>query len=1132
MRRLTIFAACLLAAVLVNLPSPAQDVITTYIGGGPNGIPAIDGFLYQPYDVAVDGSGNVYIAAYSQNRVFKVNTSGTISVVAGSGAQGYVGDGVAGGAATADLYNPFGVAVDTSGNVYISDRTNCVVREVNASTKTISTILGTGTCSSSAGNLSYPSALALDGSGDLFIADTNNCVIRKFVLSSKTSSVVAGSGSCGYSGDGGAATTADLYYPQGIAVDSAGDLFISDTDNCRIREVKKSTGNISTIAGTGTCTYSGDGNPATAAEIYYPEQIAINSAGTTATFADYNNHRIRQFTVGGNITTIAGNGTACSGTCGEGGSATSAELYYPIGIAVSGSNYYIGNNDNDVVDAFTVGGNLTRFAGNHSSNIETITNGAPANGVQFSYQFGIFNDTANNVYVADQNNQYVREFVNSTGLVNFFAGDGTAGYSGNSSTATDVEVYKPYGVSKDSSGNVYIADTYNCLIRKVTSAGAISNVAGYIYNGTSASQCGFSGDGESALSAKLYYPYDVTVDSKGNLYIADYDSHTVRKVSGGVISTIAGIGGINGYGGDGGPAVSALLYQPEAVAVDPAGNVFIADTGNCRVREIVAATGYIYTVAGNGACNYGGDGLATDNAVEYPQGVAVDANDNLFISDYTSRVRWVSPSGMMTTIAGSGTAGYYGDGGVAIYGELNEPTGIALDTAGNIIVSDYNNWRIRKVSVFPAVSTNLASLSYGLQSVGSTSSPQTLIVSAYGPVTISNISTTGAYSEADDCPSTLANGKTCIMYVYFTPTGSGKASGSVTINSNGFFNAVNTVALTGQGSAISLAGAPLAFGNQLVKTTSATKTVTVKNNGTTAVTMGAITSTNTTDYTVASNTCPASGATLGGGASCAIGVTFNPQSTGAKRGTIVINDSDPSSPQLVGLSGTGTSNVTLCTSPPSGCPTTVTFNTQAVTTTGAATKITVTNNTGANITLGNPAVTATGPFVIASTTTCTADLIIANTGTCVIEMEFKPTKVGFASGSVSVSDNDVTGSQSVTLQGYGTGVKFSPGSVTFGATNRGTQVSTPVVITNVGTTPIIFTGAEISGTNSLDFANNYNDSPPCGYNSGTPLQPGKTCQITIYFDPSIDGAESAAYKLFDNSVGSPQVLTLKGTGQN
>jgi trimeric autotransporter adhesin len=1125
MRRVTILAALLLATLLLSISGVAQDVITTAIGGGPNGIPATNAFLYQPYGVAVDSSGNFYFAAWSQYRVFKVNVStGIITVVAGTGASGYSGDGVTGGAGNADLNRPFGVAVDSSGSVYIADQYNCVVRKVTSGT--ITTIAGTaGQCNGSAGDLAYPTALALDGSGDLFIADTNNCVVRKLVLSTKAISIVAGDGSCGYAGNGGKATSAELYYPQGVAVDTAGDLFISDSSNCVIREVTKSSGDISTVAGINSCTYSGDGNKATTAAINQPQGITVNGAGTIVTFADYANQRIRQFTVGGNIATVAGNGTPCGSgaSCGTGVAATSAELYNPVGLAVHSNTYYIGNNDNQVVDSFTVGGNLVLAAGNYSATIETLADKMPATGVQLNYPFGIFNDSSNDVFVADSHNNMVRELVKSTGLVDYFAGDATAGYSGNSSVATDVELYLPYGVAGDSSGNVYIADTYNCLIRKVSSADAITNFAGLVV-GTSATQCGFTGDGEPALSAKLNYGYGVAVDSKNNVYVADYSNHAIRKISGGVITTIAGIGGILGYSGDGGPATNALLYDPSAVAVDAAGNVFIADTQNCRVREVNASTGIITTVAGNGFCSFDGDGLATDNAVGYPQGIAVDANDNLFIGDYNDRVRWVAPNGIMTTIAGTGAGGYNGDGGSGTAAILNEPTGVTLDTAGDILFSDYGNGRVRKITVFPAVSTSTGSLSFGLTAAGSTSSPLSLSVSAYGPVTISNISTSGAFSEADDCPASMPNGTNCAMYVYFAPTASGTANGSVTVNSNGFFNQVNTVALTGLGSAISLAGSPASFGNQLVKTTSAAKVVTVKNTGTSAITMGTITSTNTTDYTISANTCPASGSTLAGAASCTISVKFNPQSTGAKRGTVVIKDSDPSSPQLVGLSGTGTSNVSLS-------PATVTFSTTAVTATSAATKITLTNNTGASITLGNPAVSVTGPFVNATTTTCTADLVIASTGTCVINAEFKPTVVGFASGSISVSDNDVTGSQSVALTGYGTGVKFAPGSVTFGATNIGTTVSTVVTITNVGTTPVAFTGAEFTGANSANFSDNYNDSPPCGNSSGSPLQPGKICQITIYFDPSKAGSASATYKLFDNSVGSPQTLSLKGTGQ-
>jgi hypothetical protein len=1123
MRRVTTFAALLLFALLAATSGLAQDVISTFIGGGPNGIPALDAFLYQPYGVAVDATGNVYFAAFSQHRVFKVSTGGTITVVAGSGALGYSGDGVTGGAGNADLYHPFGVAVDTSGNVYFSDQYNCVVRKVDT-TKTITTIAGTvGQCNATGSDLSYPSGLALDGSGNLFITDTNNCKVRKLVLATKVLSVVAGTGTCSYTGDGSSATAATMYYPQGVAVDTAGDLFISDTNNCVIREVTKSSGKISTIAGNHTCAYTGDGNPATSAEIYSPEGIAVNGAGTKVTFADYQNQRIRQFTVGGNITTVAGNGTACGGACGEGGAATSAQLYYPLGLAANsaGSTYYIGNNYNQVVDKFTVGGNLTLIAGNHSNTTETIYNGAPATGVQLANPYGLFNDSSNNVYITDSHNYRVRELVNSTGLVNFFAGDGIYGYSGDGSSAISAEVTYPYGVAKDSSGNVYIADSNACVIRKV-SGGNINTFAGLVTGPTSTS-CGFSGDGGAALSAKLYTPYGVAIDSKNNIYIADFTNDAVRKVSGGVITTIAGIGLVGGFSGDGGPAVNAQLNGPTAVAVDPAGNVFIADYYNCRIRGVNAATGIITTVAGNGSCAAGLDGLATSNPVEYPQGVAVDANDNLFIGDYSNRVRWVAPNGIMTTVAGTGANGFDGDGGTATLALLSQPTGIALDTAGNILVSEYGNGRVRKITSFPALSTSTGSLSYGLTGVGSSSSPQTVTVSAFGAVTISNISTNGAYSEADDCPASLPNGTNCAMYVYFTPTASGTAHGNVTLNSNGFFNQVNTVALTGSGSAIALTGSPVIFGNQLVKTTSAGKVVTIKNSGTSAITMGAITLTDSADYSNVS-TCPASGATLAGGASCTLTLKFKPQKTGALRGTVVINDSDPSSPQLVGLSGTGTSNVSLS-------PNAVTFATTAVTVTSAATKITLTNNTGASITLGNPAVTVTGPFLSAGSTTCTPDLIIASTGTCVINVQFKPTKTGFASGTISVADNDVTGTQSVALQGYGTGIKFTPGSVTFGATNKGTQVSAAVTITNVGTTPVAFTGGEISGTNSADFSTNYNQQPPCGNNANSPLQPGKTCAITIYFVPSKTGSESATYVLFDNSVGSSQSLPLKGTGQ-
>jgi hypothetical protein len=185
-----------------------------------------------------------------------------------------------------------------------------------------------------------------------------------------------------------------------------------------------------------------------------------------------------------------------------------------------------------------------------------------------------------------------------------------------------------------------------------------------------------------------------------------------------------------------------------------------------------------------------------------------------------------------------------------------------------------------------------------------------------------------------------------------------------------------------------------------------------------------------------------------------------------------------------------------------------------------------------SITLGNPALTITPPFSISTaTTTCTNSLVVAASGTCVINVTFKPTVTGFALGSVSLADSDVTSPQSVQLQGYGTGIKFTPSTVNFGTVTKGSTVSSTVTITNVGTTNVYFTGGELSGTNSADFSDNYNDSPPCNNTISNPLKPAGTCQITVYFLPSKTGTENASYKVFDNTVGSPQILTLTGKGQ-
>jgi uncharacterized protein (TIGR03437 family) len=322
----------------------------------------------------------------------------------------------------------------------------------------------------------------------------------------------------------------------------------------------------------------------------------------------------------------------------------------------------------------------------------------PATSAQLHGPYGVAVDSKGNVYISDSGNNVVRKV--SNGVITTVAGNTTASYGGDGGLATGAQLNAPYGLAVDSAGNLYIADSTNNVIRMVSN-GIITTVAG---NGTS----GYTGDGGAATSAELALPDSVAVDSAGNLYIADFGNNVIRKVSGGVITTVAGNGG-QGYGGDNGPPTSAELYQPMGVAVDSAGNLYIADTVNCRIRKV--SNGIITTVAGDGTAGFSGDGgAATSAEVNEPYGLAVDSAGNLFIADtFDNRIRKVS-NGVITTIAGTATGGYSGDGGAAAIAELFNPTGVAVDSADDIYIADFVNNRVRAMT--------LSSCTY---SVGSTS---------------------------------------------------------------------------------------------------------------------------------------------------------------------------------------------------------------------------------------------------------------------------------------------------------------------------------------------------------------------------------------------------------------------------
>ena len=634
----TFHALLILAALSAAVAGaqPADDwIVETVAGGiGPNGDggAATAAQLYGPTGVALDGAGNLYIGDTFNQRIRKVDAAGVITTVAGNGTEGDSGDGDA--AVEAQLNHPVGVALDGSGNLYIADTRNHRIRKVD-SAGVISTVAGTGMevyggdgRAAVTAALRHPTGVALDGSGNLYIADWRNNRIRK-VDAAGVISTVAGDGPDGYGGDGGPAVGARLCRPQGVALDGAGNLYIADMWNHRIRKVD-AAGVISTVVGDGTEGYGGDGGPAVEARLNEPRGVALDGAGNLY-FADTRNQRIRKVDAAGVISTVAGDGTFGYG--GDGGPAVAARLNSPYGVAPDGAgNLYIADFGNNRIRKVDAAGGISTVAGGGSS----LGDNGAAVAARLNSPFGVAPDGSGNLYIADTGDQRIRK-VDAAGVIFTVAGDGTSGYNGDGGPAVAAQLWSPNSVAVDGAGNLYIADSFNQRIRKVDAAGGISTVAG---NGTR----GSGGDGRAAVAAQLNSPLGVALDGAGNLYIADRGNNRIRKVdAAGAISTVAG-DGRQGYSGDGGAATAARLNSPFGVAPDGAGNLYIADAGNQRIRKVDAA-GVITTVAGNGMEGSGGDGgPAVEAQLFSPSGVALDGAGNLYIADTrNNRIRRVSP---------------------------------------------------------------------------------------------------------------------------------------------------------------------------------------------------------------------------------------------------------------------------------------------------------------------------------------------------------------------------------------------------------------------------------------------------------------------------------------------------------
>ena len=648
--------------------------IDTIAGGGVgDGGPAINAWLESPAGVAVDGAGNLYIADTDNHRIRRVDSSGTITTVAGTGEDGYHGDG--GPAINALLDSPAGVAVDGAGNLYIADTDNHRIRRVDSS-GTITNVSGTGEPDFSgdggpaiAAQLNLPSGVALDSAGNLYVADTWNNRIRR-IDTAGTITSIAGNGRRGFSGDGGTAVAARLYYPTGVAVDGSENVYVADASNHRIRRID-TTGTITTIAGTGEEGFSSDGGPAIAAQLNLPSGVALDRVGNLY-IADTDNHRIRRVDSSGTISTFAGTGDP---TGWDHTVAIESSLYLPTGVAVDDvGNVYIADTGKLRIQRVDSTGMITVISGNRGNPAENEEDGDPAVGAWLRYPAAAAVDQEGNIFVNGTLDRWIRR-IDANGTITTIAGA--------SVWVTALAV--------DGGNNLYFAENHQ--VRRVDANGTVTAIAG-------TGEEGFSGDGGPAVDAQLYQPADLTVDGTGNLYIADTFNHRIRRVDrSGTITTIAGTGEEE-FNGDGGPAIAAQLRLPSGVALDSVGNLYIADYNNHRIRR-VDPSGTIATVAGTGEFGFSGDGgPAIAARLYHPQEVAVDSSGNVYIADsYNHRIRRVDPTGIITTFAGMGSQGFSGDGGPAVTAQLNRPEGVVVDGSDNVYVLDTSNHRIRIVTL-------------------------------------------------------------------------------------------------------------------------------------------------------------------------------------------------------------------------------------------------------------------------------------------------------------------------------------------------------------------------------------------------------------------------------------------------
>jgi sugar lactone lactonase YvrE len=1117
-------AVLALSAAMVPAIVRAQT-ITTVAGGGPpatgTAVSKTSASVGAPAAVRQDSLGNTYILDNDFSRVYKVDTTGHVTLFAGNGSVGFSGEG--GPAISAAMFEPSGLCIDGSNNVYVADSDNAIVREIvvtAATGKTVGNIYtvagvetetnftygGDGGAATSA-NLHFPDGCSFDSHGNMFIADRGNNAVRVVIGATNikpvglTGATVAGdiylyTGAvptggnppvAGPSANGTATVGAALNGPFDVFIDSGDNLFIADlgnpgtTSNNIIREVPATAqtspfamiaGDIYTVAGVqGQNGPPVSGVSALAAKLNGPEGLFVDAHGNLF-FCDNSNEVVREVAgptpstgmVTGDIYTIAGNGGA--GYAGDGGVAVSASFTHPAGLFVdSTGSVFVADSVNDRVRQISVNtGNyltetISTWAGNGST---SFSDGTPASAAQLNSPAGLAIDTAGDLAIADEGasgdtQSLIRKVANpiSSGALTTIVGE--AGFNGFVNTSPFVE-NNAIGVTYDASGNLYIADTGNCIIREL-SAGVMTTVAGIsptldVNNPpNSTPNCGSGTAGSAAVGTLLGAVSGVALDASGNIYFSDTTNNVIWEVpkATGIASIFAGTPTPTGsLGGDGGLATSAHLNKPTGIFFDISGNLFIADTGNNVVREVPA------------------NNIGTMTAFD----IYTIAGDNVH-----------------------GTAGYTGEGAVAVGAEMNAPFTVVVDHAGNIFIADTNNHIVREVAG-PTPS--------GGQTTGH-------IYRIAGTAQTEGFRGDGgaAKSAELDFPEGL------IL----------DGSGDLLI-SDSQNNRVRSVAAIGNEAAVPTANfdkTSLTFLAQPVNIASTPQTVTLINNGNAALTGIAIslTGTGAAAFSLApAGTCTAS---LPLGQSCTINVTFTPTTVATSNAAITIADNALGAPQTVTLTGTGQ----LGTPTDTLTPTTLTFANQLVGVASAAQDVMVSNLTGSGpLVISNIAFSGANLGDFSQTNTCgTLPATVAIGTTCVIHVTFNPASITPAARVATLTLTDNATNPSVTLAGTAVagGLSFTPSSLTFASQPAETPSVQAVTLKNTGTAAVTFAGITIAGPNAADFT--LTPASTCT----APLAPAATCTISVTYKPAAAGTSTALVMVAANVPGGTQTINLTGT---